>query len=159
LLLNQERQLSPAVIPQYSSNIVIRAVSGPQDDFFDEGLKTLFKSEFMVTAKADRMGYRLQGPVIKHKEEMPKSIISEPSVPGGIQIPADGQPIILLVEQTVGGYTKIATVISTDLCKISQATPGDTIRFEQVTLETAHSLYRERQRRMQKIGELIAGTS
>ncbi|MBW2250524.1 MAG: hypothetical protein JRF60_07805, partial [Deltaproteobacteria bacterium] len=56
-------------------------------------------------------------------------------------------------------YTKIATVISTDLCKISQATPGDTIRFEQVTLETAHSLYRERQRRMQKIGELIAGTS
>ena len=155
LLLNTARNLSPAVIPQYSSNIVIRAIPGPQDDFFDEGLKTLFKSEFMVSAKADRMGYRLQGPVIKHKEEMPKSIISEPSVPGGVQIPADGQPIILLVEQTVGGYTKIATVISTDLCKIAQATPGDTIRFEQVTLETAHSLYRERQRLMQEIGELI----
>jgi len=156
LLLNQVRHLSPAVIPQYSSNIVIRAVPGPQDDFFDEGLKVLFESEYMVSAKADRMGYRLQGPVIKHKEEMPKSIISEPSVPGGIQVPADGQPIILLVEQTVGGYTKIATVISTDLCKIAQATPGDTIRFDQVTLETAHSLYRERQRLMQEIGELIA---
>jgi len=159
LLLNQERYLSLAVIPQYPSNIVIRAVPGPQDDSFDEGLKTLFKSEFMVTAKADRMGYRLQGTVIKHKEEMPKSIISEPSVPGGIQIPADGQPIILLIEQTVGGYTKIATVISTDLFKIAQATPGDTIRFEQVTLETAHSLYRERQRLMQEIGELIADSS
>ncbi len=159
LLLNQVRHLSPAVIPQYSSNIVIRAVPGPQDDFFDEGLKVLFESEYMVSAKADRMGYRLQGPVIKHKEEMPKSIISEPSVPGGIQVPADGQPIILLVEQTVGGYTKIATVISTDLCRVAQATPGDTIRFDQVTLETAHSLYRERQRLMQEIGELIADSS
>ena len=159
LLLNQVRHLSPAVIPQYSSNIVIRAVPGPQDDFFDEGLKVLFESEYMVSAKADRMGYRLQGPVIKHKEEMPKSIISEPSVPGGIQVPADGQPIILLVEQTVGGYTKIATVISTDLCRVAQATPGDTICFEQVTLETAHSLYRERQRLMQEIGELIADSS
>jgi len=153
LLLNQARHLSPAVIPQYSSNIIIRAVPGPQDDFFDEGLKTLFKSEFMVTAKADRMGYRLQGPVINHREELPKSIISEPSVPGGVQIPADGQPIILLVEQTVGGYTKIATVISTELCKIAQATPGDLIRFEQITLETAHTLYNNRQKLMKEIGE------
>jgi len=159
LLLDTERHLSPAVIPQYSSNIIIRAVSGPQDDFFNEGLKTLFESEFMVSAKADRMGYRLQGPVIKHREEMPKSIISEPSVPGGIQVPADGQPIILLVEQTVGGYTKIATVISTDLCKIAQATPGDLIRFEQITLETAHTLYRDRQKLMKEIGELIADSS
>lgn len=151
LLLDTERHLSTAMIPQYSSNIVIRAVPGPQDEFFDEGLKTLFESEFMVSAKADRMGYRLQGPVIKHREEMPKSIISEPSVPGGIQVPADGQPIVLLVEQTVGGYTKIATVISTDLSRVAQATPGDTICFEQVTLETAHDLYRERQKLMKEI--------
>jgi biotin-dependent carboxylase-like uncharacterized protein len=153
LLLDKEQKLSPAVTPQYSSNIVIRAVPGPQDDFFNEGLKTLFESEYMVSAKADRMGYRLQGPVIKHKEEMPKSIISEPSVPGGVQVPADGQPIILLVEQTVGGYTKIATVISTDLSRVAQATPGDTIRFEKVTLETAHTIYRERQRLMKEIEE------
>jgi antagonist of KipI len=153
LLLNQARHLSRAAIPQYSSNIVIHAVAGPQDDFFDEGLKTLFKSEFMVSAKADRMGYRLQGPVINHREEMPKSIISEPSVPGGVQIPADGQPIILLVEQTVGGYTKIATVISTDLCKIAQATPGDLICFKQVTLEKAHALYRDRHKFMQELKE------
>lgn len=153
LLLNQARQLSPAVIPQYSSIIVIHAVAGPQDDFFDEGLKTLFNSEYMVSPKADRMGYRLQGPVINHREGVPKSIISEPSVPGGIQVPADGQPIILLVEQTVGGYTKIATVIFTDLCKIAQATPGDTICFEQVTLETAHALYHDRQKLMKEIEE------
>ena len=115
--------------------------------------------ERMVTAKADRMGYRLQGPVINHREELPKSIISEPSVPGGVQIPADGQPIILLVEQTVGGYAKIATVISTELCMVAQATPGDLIRFEQIPLETAHTLYRDRQKLMKEIGELIADSS
>jgi len=153
LLLDKEQQLSSAVIPQYSSNIVIRAVPGPQDDFFDEGLRALFNSEFMVSAKADRMGYRLQGPVIKHREEVPKSIISEPSVPGGVQVPADGQPIILLVEQTVGGYTKIATVISTDLSRVAQATPGDTICFEQVTLETAHALYHDRQKLIKEMEE------
>ena len=118
LLLSQTRHLSSALIPQYSSIIDIHAVLGPQDHFFDEGLKTLFESEYMVSPKADRMGYRLQGPVIKHRDNVQKSIISEPSVTGGIQIPADGQPIILLVEQTVGGYAKIATVISTDICKI-----------------------------------------
>ncbi len=153
LKLKPARHLSPAVIPKYSSNIFIHAVPGPQDDFFDEGLKTMFESEFMVSAKADRMGYRLQGPVIKHREEVAKSIISEPSVPGGIQVPADGQPIILLVEQTVGGYTKIATVISTDICKVAQATPGDLIRFEQITLETAHTLYRDRQKLMKELEE------
>ena len=82
---------------------------------------------------------------------MPKSIISEPTMPGGIQIPADEQPIILLVEQTVGGYAKIATVISTDIPKIAQATPGDTIAFEEVSLETAHILYHEQQKRIQNV--------
>jgi len=149
--LNQARQLSSTVIPKYSSNIVIHAVAGPQDDFFDESLKTLFKSEFMVSTKADRMGYRLQGPLINHRDNVPKSIISEPSVPGGVQIPADGQPIILMVEQTVGGYAKIATVISTDLCKIAQATPGDLICFEQITLEKAHTLYHNRKNLMKEI--------
>jgi biotin-dependent carboxylase-like uncharacterized protein len=138
-------------IPDYSEGIVLRTVVGPQDDFFTDGLDTIFESEYMVSTKADRMGYRLQGPEILHREGVPKSIISEPSMPGGIQIPADNQPIILLVEQTVGGYTKIATVISTDLPKVAQATPGDPVRFEQVTLETAHRLYRENRGLLQKI--------
>jgi allophanate hydrolase subunit 2 len=132
---------------------MIRAIPGPQDNFFKEGLETLFQSDYMVSPKADRMGYRLQGPNIKLAEGMPKSIISEPTMPGGVQIPADEQPIILLVEQTVGGYTKIVTVISTDLPKVAQATPGDTIRFEKVTLETAHSLYQERQKLLHDLEE------
>ena len=153
-----DRQVPERWIPDYSADIVLRAVAGPQDDFFTDGLDTLFDSEYMVSTKADRMGYRLQGPEIIHREDVPNSIISEPSMPGGIQIPADNQPIILLVEQTVGGYTKIATVISTDLPKVAQATPGDPVRFEQVTLETAHSMYRENQELLQEISDYLMST-
>jgi biotin-dependent carboxylase-like uncharacterized protein len=155
-LLNTPLKFPTDLIPKHLSEIIIRAIPGPQDDFFQEGLDTLFQSDYMVSAKADRMGYRLQGPHIKLAEGMPKSIISEPTMPGGIQIPADEQPIILLVEQTVGGYTKIVTLISTDLPKVAQATPGDTIRFEKVTLETAHSLYQERQKLLHDLEERLS---
>jgi biotin-dependent carboxylase-like uncharacterized protein len=149
------REFPSDLIPKHPSEIAIRAIPGPQDDFFKEGLDILFRSEYMVSTKADRMGYRLQGPNVRLRQGMPKSIISEPSMPGGVQVPADEQPIILLVEQTVGGYCKIATVISTDLPKVAQATPGDTIRFEKVTLETAHALYRERQKLFQELRERL----
>jgi antagonist of KipI len=154
-LLGKPRQIPADMIPTYPSQIIIRAIPGPQDDFFQEGLTTLYQSEFMVSTKADRMGYRLQGPNIKLAEGMPKSIISEPTMPGGVQIPADEQPIILLVEQTVGGYTKIVTVISTDIPKVAQATPGDTICFERVGLEKAHSLYQERQKLWHDMAEVL----
>lgn len=155
-LLNKPRQMPPEMIPEYPPEILIRAIPGPQDNFFKKGLEVLFQSDFMVSTKADRMGYRLQGSKIKVREGMPKSIISEPSMPGGVQVPADEQPIILLVEQTVGGYTKIVTVISTDLPKIAQATPGDTIRFESVTLEKAHSIYQEQQKLLLDLGKTLA---
>lgn len=133
------------IIPTYSSNPNIRVVLGPQDDYFSEGIQTFLDSEFKVSSKADRMGYRLEGPTILHKEGVEKSIISEPSVPGGIQVPPDGQPIILLVEQTVGGYTKIATVISSDIPRVAQAKPGDRIQFERINLETAHKVFRQQE--------------
>ena len=139
------------MIPSYPSELTIRAIPGPQDDFFKEGLDVIFASDFMVSTKADRMGYRLQGPQVKIRQGMPKSIISEPTMPGGVQIPADEQPIILMVEQTVGGYTKIVTVISVDLPRVAQSTPGDTIRFESVSLETAHTLYQEQQKKLQTL--------
>ncbi len=90
------------------------------------------------------MGYRLKGPAVIRKKNMPKSIISEPSLPGGVQVPEDGQPIILLAEQTVGGYAKIATVISSDIPKLAQAVPGDRIRFEAITLSLAHEIFLQR---------------
>ena len=78
-------------------------------------------------------------------------------MPGGIQVPADGQPIILLVEQTVGGYSKIATVISTDRSKIAQAVPGNSVTFESVTLEKAHHIYKDHEKQIQEIAETLAG--
>lgn len=140
-VLSKPRAIPDGDIPQYPANVVIRAILGPQEDYFDDGLTALFDGAYMVTAKADRMGYRLQGKAISIKQGMPKSIVSEPSMPGSIQIPPDEQPIILLVEQTVGGYAKIATVISSDLSKVAQATPGDMIQFEKIALKTAHHLY------------------
>jgi allophanate hydrolase subunit 2 len=97
------------------------------------------------------MGYRLEGDPIMHKDGVEKSIISEPSVPGGIQIPPDGQPIILLVEQTVGGYTKIATVISPDIGKVGQAKPGDRIHFRQVEIQEAHRILKEEEENIESI--------
>jgi allophanate hydrolase subunit 2 len=64
-------------------------------------------------------------------------------MPGNVQVPSDGQPIILLVEQTIGGYAKIATVITPDLFRIAQAKPGDSVRFSMISLEDAHQVYRE----------------
>ena len=141
--LSTPRRLPADFIPTFSPDVVLRAVAGPQDEAFASGLETFFGSVYEVTPEADRMGYRLQGPPIHHDEGFPQSIISEPTVPGNVQLPADGQPIILLVEQTTGGYTKIATVISTDLPKIAQAVPGNRVRFQKVTLEEAHRIYRE----------------
>ena len=149
----RERAVRKDLIPDYPSHVVLRAVPGPQDDYFDRGLTTLFTTRYMVTPRANRMGYRLQGDKVSIKPGMPKSIVSEPSMPGGIQIPADEQPIILLVEQTVGGYAKIATVISTDIPKLAQATPGDTVAFEKIDLNAAHQIFRDEKSKLAKILE------
>ena len=137
--------------PTYAKEVLLRVIVGPQNDFFDEGLETLLNSTYTVTPDADRMGYRLSGPPVLPKPNMPPSIISEPSLPGGIQIPADHQPIVLLVEQTVGGYAKIATVISADLPRLAQATPGDPVRFQTVDLKTAHARYRQKQQKLEQL--------
>lgn len=154
-LPQKSRKLPSTFIPEDQSEILLRAILGPQDNFFKNSLEDLLKAEFIVSPKADRMGYRLLGPKISIDDDMPKSIISEPSMPGGVQIPADEQPIILLVEQTVGGYAKIVTVIFSDIQKIAQATPGDPIQFELVDLSTAHSLYHDYKQKMKNIEESL----
>lgn len=158
-LLEKKRTMPRNSIPAYPSPAVVRVVPGPQDHYFDIGLQTLFRSEYMVTAKADRMGYRLEGNAISIKNGMPKSITSEPAMPGSIQIPPDGRPIVLLVEQTVGGYAKIATIISCDLPMVAQTTPGDTIKFKPIDLPAAHRLLREEQTRRRAVKKAILVTS
>ena len=162
--LNKEEGITKAgnrvpsnLIPTYSNSIEIRVILGPQDDYFSEGIEKFFTSTFKVSDKADRMGYRLEGDMIMHRDGVEKSIISEPSVPGGIQVPPDGQPIILLVEQTVGGYTKIATIISPDIGKVGQAKPGDQTYFKQVDIEEAHRILKVEEEKIESIKASLTG--
>jgi antagonist of KipI len=154
-VLERPRQLPAKYRPEFSHAITIRAVPGPQTDFFMPD--SLFGSCYQVTQKADRMGYRLSGPDVPIREGLPKSIISEPVLPGSIQIPPDQQPIILLHEQTVGGYAKIAVIVSCDLSKVAQAMPGNTIVFERVDLQTAHQIYFKHREKIQRIQTLLLG--
>jgi antagonist of KipI len=141
--------------PVFREEFSLRCLAGPQDDYFDKGLEVFFGSAFTVSPEADRMGYRLDGPLIELKEGMPASIISEPILPGMVQIPADGRPIIILVEQTVGGYAKIATIISSDLDLVAQARPGDTLRFDRVGLVEAYEAHAAHSGKLTRIKESL----
>lgn len=119
----------------------IRLLPGPQDQHFRaEALVTLFSAEYRVTPQLDRMGIRLEGPPLEHIAPEAKDIVSDGVTPGCIQVPGNGQPIILLADcQTVGGYPKIATVISADLPRLGLAAPGQTLRFQCVTMSEARA--------------------
>lgn len=127
----------------YTNSIEIRVVAGPQEDAFTyEGLKTFYSSEYTVSNECDRMGYRLSGNEIQHKEGA--DIISDGITMGAIQVPGHGMPIIMMADrQTTGGYTKIANVITVDLPKVAQAKPGDKFTFRKVSIQEAHKLLRE----------------
>lgn len=140
-LLTRPRQLP--WYPLYPEVLTVRAIPGPHQPWFTQSLSSFFSSTFTVSAQCNRMGIRLEGAGIDRDPSAPESILSQPVVPGNVQIPAGGQPIILLKEQTVGGYTVIATVISCDLWRLGQAKPGDRLRFLEVDLPTAHHLLRE----------------
>jgi biotin-dependent carboxylase-like uncharacterized protein len=133
------RAVPPALRPTYPAERECRVILGPQADrFTPEGVRAFLGDPYEVTPQADRMGYRLKGPVIEHARG--HDIVSDGIPPGGIQVPGEGQPIVLLVDrQTAGGYTKIATVIGVDIGAIGQTRPGQRVRFRQVTLEDAHA--------------------
>ncbi len=156
-LLRRPRRLP--WIPLFSDDILLRAVPGPQDDYFRENAGMFFSSAYTVATQADRMGCRLSGPVIARDSGAPQSIISEASMPGNIQIPPNGQPIILMMEQTIGGYTKIATVITPDLFKVAQARPGATVRFVSLSIDEAHHLFKEWSKFIEDMGTAIASAS
>lgn len=111
----------------------IRVVPGPQADHFPPAaLDALIGGEYRVTAEADRMGVRLEGPPLAHLGA--REIVSDATVPGSIQVPGNGQPIVLLADaQTAGGYPKIATVIGADIARLAACRPGQTLRFAAVS--------------------------
>jgi 5-oxoprolinase (ATP-hydrolysing) subunit C len=120
----------------------IRVVMGPQDDEFGDATKLFLDSEWKISATSDRMGYRLEGPVIKHLHG--HNIVSDGTVNGSIQIPGNGQPIVLMPDRgTSGGYPKIATVISADLGRFAQTPAGRGFRFKAVSMAEAQAELRK----------------
>jgi biotin-dependent carboxylase-like uncharacterized protein len=122
---------------------VLRVVLGPQDDRFTEaGIAALLGGVYEVLPQSDRMGARLSGPRVAHARG--HDIISDGIALGSVQVPGDGQPIVLLVDrQSTGGYTKVATVCSFDVPRLGQVKPGGRVRFAAVTVGEAHRLLRE----------------
>ena len=137
------RRVAPQAIPDYTGEPTVRAILGPQDDrFTTAGIRALFDGRYEVLPQSDRMGSRLRGPRIEHARG--HDIVSDGIALGSIQVPGDGQPIVLLVDrQSTGGYTKMATICSSDIWRVGQARPGQSIRFQQIDVEEAHRLLRE----------------
>jgi biotin-dependent carboxylase-like uncharacterized protein len=120
----------------------IRVIKGTNFNYFsDEGKKFFFEKEFKVTKLTDRMGMRLEGPKIENIVDT--NIKSEGIIKGVIQIPADGNPIIMFSDHgTIGGYPKIGVVISSDYDKLVQLPPGSKIKFKSIELDEAENLYK-----------------
>ncbi|MEY4121892.1 MAG: KipI antagonist [Pseudomonadota bacterium] len=124
---------------------VIRVMWGPQHDhFLPESIAAFQEQSWEATAEQDRMGLRLRGAALCHLNAAATDIVSDAVTPGAIQVPANGQPIVLLADsQTVGGYPKIATVIQADLPKLAHAKPGSRLRFQSVTGAQARQALKE----------------
>ena len=147
----RSRRLPRRLVPTYGHQHALRVVLGPQDDAFsEEGVRAFLSSAYQVSEQSDRIGYRLNGPMIAHKAG--PDIISDGIPFGAVQVPADGQPIVLLADRgTTGGYTKIATLISADLPRLAQAMPSDEVTFARVSLEDANRALREQEDRLDQI--------
>jgi biotin-dependent carboxylase-like uncharacterized protein len=117
----------------------MRVILGPQDDEFSDEAKALFLgSEWRISSTSDRMGYRLEGPAIRHLHG--HNIVSDGTVNGSVQIPGNGTPIVLMMDRgTTGGYPKIATVISADLGRLAQTPAGTGFRFKAVGMAEAQA--------------------
>jgi len=127
--------------PPYRKNPTLRVVRGPFADFFSrEAIQVFFSTEYTITPQSDRMGYRLHGEPLGRQK--PKELISCGLANGTIQVPPDGQPIILLADrQSIGGYPIIATLILADLPLIAQCAPGDRLSFSPLSIDEAREEY------------------
>lgn len=132
----------------------LRYLPGLQADWFSARSRKEFADSFYeISPASDRMGTRLKGP--KLRLESPREMVSEPVVAGSVQVPPDGEPIVLMSErQTIGGYPQIGHVISADIPRLARAWPGTKIHFRQVDLEEARDAWNTLQR---ELGLLQAG--
>ena len=145
-----------AHISNASQAITVRVTCGSQYEYFSpESKEQFFSRPFQVTTQSDRMGYRLTGPELTLSQ--PLEMISEAVALGTVQVPPDGNPIILLADrQTAGGYPKIAQVAAVDVAIIAQTRPGEQIRFQEISLKEAEKLYLEREEYLHQLRQAIA---
>lgn len=136
----KQYKLAKADQPNLGKNVLLRTIPSYQQRHFSAHQQRLFYScEYQVSKRLDRMGYRLEGQNISADVD---GILSEGICHGAVQIPQDGQPIVLLNDrQTIGGYPKIGAVIALDTAKLAQLGQGGKVRFEPITMEKAHNLY------------------
>lgn len=143
-------------LPDFRDQASIRVLLGPQEDFFTpRGIDTFLRSTYKITPQSDRMAFTLEGPAIEIAKG--PGIISEPIPRGAIQVPGNGQPIILLRDaQVTGGYAKIATVSSADMDRLAQHIPGSGVHFQHISREMSIELMMQEKRRMEQIKEVLS---
>lgn len=135
-------EFMPRMMPPHT----LRVLAGPESDYFtDESLENFFYSEgrtaFTVSTKLNRTGIRLDGKPLAFRTGAEESIISEGLLPGSIQVPGDGLPIIQLHERTLGGYARPALIAKADHDLLAHLKPGDTVIFEMIEMEEAERLF------------------
>ena len=149
------RRLRPDLVPPYRAPWRVRGVLGPQDDLFlEESVKTFLTFDWKLSPTSDRMGHRYVGPKLEFKPRPaylvaqagadPSNIVDDTIPVGGIQVPGGVEPIVLHVDgPSLGGYAKIATVISADLGKVGQSRPGEITNFVAVSTDEAVAALKE----------------
>jgi biotin-dependent carboxylase-like uncharacterized protein len=154
--LEARLSMSEELVPQFTDHFIAHVVLGPQDDMFTErGVHAFLSNSYKVTPEADRMGYRLEGQTVEHKGKA--DIISDALLPGAVQIPKSGKPIVIMRDaQTTGGYPKIAVVISSDVSLLGQAKPNDTIEFSKLTIKEAQEKTHEYFKLLKNLSEMLA---
>jgi antagonist of KipI len=150
--VSEHWSIDPKIIPPYRRSPTVRVVAGAQADEFES---TLFFGEYQVSAQSDRMGFRLRGAPLRRTAS--QELRSATAVPGTIQAPPDGQPIVLMADaQTIGGYPQIAHVATIDLPLLAQLRPGDTVRFELVEIVEAREAALARERALAMLRQGLA---
>ncbi|MGN7415652.1 biotin-dependent carboxyltransferase family protein [Paenibacillus sp. SAF-068] len=147
--------LSERERPDYYGRCVIRVMESKDSSLFSEAsLGQFYAEKYVISPQSDRMGYRLQGSRLEL--DQPLERLSEAVIYGTVQVPPDGQPIILMADhQTIGGYPVIAQVAQVDMPILAQARPGTRISFAQITHDQARQLYMEQENNMQLMDKLI----
>jgi antagonist of KipI len=138
--------VASSLLINYQDMNHVRFIHGKEFHLFTEESQMMLENEeFSVSSKSDRMGYSLEGP--KLILSLPAEMISEAVTIGTVQVPPDGNPIVLLADrQTIGGYPKIAQIVQVDLPILAQAKPGDKIRFKKISLNEAQKLFLHREK-------------